>query len=696
MTIRCVFVLGICAAIGWAAPARASEDYACPDDAKVCRFSDTRLPVRVLIRPASAIYDAGGDDADVIRGNLPPFRPWYVYGAEGVDLSDPENPKGWYQVGYERDGEPFGWVRAGDALLWRSSLVVTYTNRGSGAEEDKRSPVLMFSEIGDVKAMMEASDPGAVSGGLIEAIEAGDLDKARESGVVMMEPKRFVDFKNGFYMLPVVDFEVFSVGLDEQARYLQLAAAVPQTDEDIGRGATAVTNEDARTNAVATEADGQMVAASELGIDIKFVIDMTGSMQPYLDATRDAVGRILNRVAERGLPDDAVSYGLVGYTDEPGQCRDCAFPYARNFTPEPVSGEEIVRLLSSDPAARASGGGDWPETVYAGLREAVQSNWRDNALPIVVAIGDALSKDLGGDGNRLTAESARSLADNAAGERSVTVISMHARPAEAGASANRTAEEQFRAIARNPGTQSDSYIGFDVSMSDARGIENAFATAVQEAGDTLVAIVERVRGGDTSSLAEERAPAPEGDVGAVVEEAVNAALVQYLGAEAVRPNDLTAWAVDVDPVNTFVQSLDVRVLMEKRDLADLVKTMESLLEQYRKAEMLGTDFFEELQAAGVGGILDEGATERDAATLAGSGLSRSFIASLPYRSALLELTPETFANMTADDREFFEADLEDKIFILTDYLNDPDVWTKLSPDVGELSAVFPVPLSDLP
>ena len=677
-------------------------DFKC-DAGEVCRYDDTQLPVRVLTRPTASIFDAPGSDAKILKSNLPPFRPWYVYEAEDVDYSDAENPAGFFQVAVARDSDPVGWIAAGDAMLWRSAIVVTYTPRGAGEEEDKRSRVLMFSSLDKLKELTADEDPSARIAGAISAIEAGNLDELAAMDVISAEPKRFVDHQHGFYALPVVDFEKYAVGVDKQALYLRIAAAVPATEESTGRGATVLTNAEVRENVEETDVASltTLQQAKDLEVDIKFVIDMTGSMQPYLNATQDAVGRLIFEIEEIGLPKDAVNYGLIGYTDEPSQCGACSFNYAKNFTPQLASSEEIRNILSNDPSARGVAGKDWPETVYAGVSEAITSQWSENAIKVVVLIGDAFSKEIDANGGTLTADSVRSLANDASGTGSVTVLSLHARPSGIKDSDNRTAEEQFRTLATNPGSQSAGYIGFDVNPKQPEDIENRFLEGIREVGETLLPIISAVRSGDKDILEEiteggDDPSAGSGSIAEVVKDAIAPQLIEYLGTEAVRPNDMTAWVTDVDPADSYLEALDVRVLLEKRDLEDLIKTMEALLVGYANADLLGKDFFQEMQAAALGTALDEGGRSEDAKKLASSSLGPSWLASLPYQSAIMSLDETTFTNLTVDQREEFQKGIEDSLSTLKSYFNTPEVWQKLSPDVGELSSVFPVPLNDLP
>jgi hypothetical protein len=351
-------------------------------------------------------------------------------------------------------------------------------------------------------------------------------------------------------------------------------------------------------------------------------------------------------------------------------------------------------LLASS-AARAQGGGDWDETVLAGVETAVQSRWRDNSLRFVVLIGDASAREGSRNGAATTAGT-RSLASNAAGERTVFVLAIHARPNSIGSVDNARAEAQFTELSVNPGSQTPAYYGIDVDPENKSEVEDKFITAVYELSASLVAVIEQARDGDIEA-AIAGAGASRDDVSEIAKSVAGAALVEYLGEEAERPNDLTAWVSDVAFDDSSIRPLEARVLLEKKELNDLVTAMEEILSNYRKSILTSSDFFDQLQASVTSPTTGEGGGARDAKRLASAGdLLPSWIAALPYKSYLLSLTPESFTNMTPDGREKFEIDLEDKIYILKDFITDPDIWTKLHPESGSLSSVFPVPLSDLP
>ena len=408
-----IFLLFSSGSVG-AAPTPA-DDYVC-DAGKVCRSKDTQLPLRALLRPHAAVREAA-NEASAPQPEQTPFTPWYVFERQGIDLSDADHPKGWYRISRSAQPDakaPSGWVQARDAFEWKSALVVSYRDPGLGS--DKRGRVLMFDDPQKLHRLVTAAD-GSKKAKAIEAdVDAGkDVDTTY--GVVMAEPKNFLDIYKSFYILPVLKYEPIP-GLSRDARYLQVAAAIPQTTSETGHetaGAATLKSPEMRKK-VNADLDGQGLAApagqplldaKHVQIDIKFVLDMTDSTQPYLDATREAVNQIATEIEQKFGKD--VEFGLVGYRDIPAQCGGCSFTPVRNFTPQSlVSSDDLTKLLQQ-PDARAEGGGDWPEDVYDGVVEAAQSYWRPETIHCIIQVGDASSHEAGEQGYQYTARTTRDI-----------------------------------------------------------------------------------------------------------------------------------------------------------------------------------------------------------------------------------------------------------------------------------------------
>ncbi|MEM9726790.1 MAG: vWA domain-containing protein, partial [Pseudomonadota bacterium] len=471
---------------------------------------------------------------------------------------------------------------------------------------------------------------------------------------------------------------------------------------------------------------------------MKFVIDMTASMQPQLDAVRRAM-RQLTALLGADEARARLRYGLVGYTDVADQCAGCPFELARDFFPDGAVGPDRLRAtLADDPAARAGGGGDWPEAALEGVAKAIEGAWGENTLRFVVLIGDASANALGdGKGGRLSPESVRRQADAA----NVRIVALHAEqalgaaptalqdapaqnappqdapaqdaPPSAAAAAEASlppredaaiARRQFSALALNPGQRSSSYLSIKVDPEQPAQVRQQYYDAVYGLAEQLSLALNAVRAGrvrlgggqaDRQADRDDRADAVP-RARAAADAAFDAALISYLGAPAARPRDITFWALDVDPKDMVTPTLEVRVLLEKRELENLIRTLEAILEAFLRAKSIdGPTFFSQLQAAATSAALDSQLDYGTARSIAETGLLPRWLATLPYRSQIMSLTPERFSEMSADARDRLEQSILRKLFAYRD-LYASDDWIALWPGADDFDQVYPVLLSDLP
>lgn len=120
---------------------------------------------------------------------------------------------------------------------------------------------------------------------------------------------------------------------------------------------------------------------SELGaVDIAFVLDTTGSMQPFIDEARRRIREISERVAKEGDLD--LRFALVEYRDHP--------PQDSTFVTRIYPFGDAVALETTLASLIADGGGDGPEAVWDGLEAAANSlGWRPHADKRAFLIGDS-------------------------------------------------------------------------------------------------------------------------------------------------------------------------------------------------------------------------------------------------------------------------------------------------------------------
>ncbi|MHC5064833.1 MAG: FHA domain-containing protein [Planctomycetota bacterium] len=114
------------------------------------------------------------------------------------------------------------------------------------------------------------------------------------------------------------------------------------------------------------------------GLEIIFVFDSTGSMNPVLSATKDHIERMVG-VLHFLIPETRI--GIVTYRDR-GPTED----YLTRSVP---LGSDYYRSVNFMQSVDAGGGGDTPEAVFEALDEAITQQWQPGSKRVVVLIGDA-------------------------------------------------------------------------------------------------------------------------------------------------------------------------------------------------------------------------------------------------------------------------------------------------------------------
>src|SRR5438128_9765559 len=88
-----------CCLIWLGSPAAAADPDVICEAKSVCRMAKTRLPLRVLPRVNSSIYEARDANSRIVESDVPAFVPLYVFERIDVSYADPIRPTGWFRVG---------------------------------------------------------------------------------------------------------------------------------------------------------------------------------------------------------------------------------------------------------------------------------------------------------------------------------------------------------------------------------------------------------------------------------------------------------------------------------------------------------------------------------------------------------------------------------------------------------------------
>jgi hypothetical protein len=116
-------------------------------------------------------------------------------------------------------------------------------------------------------------------------------------------------------------------------------------------------------------------------VDLCFVVDSTGSMQPFINAAQQQLIDVIQKLSDTNSID--LQIGLVEYRDHPPQ--DNSFVTRIN----PLIGD-LKKMRKIVSGLEADGGGDASEAVYDGVFEACTNmEWREFSCRFVLLVGDA-------------------------------------------------------------------------------------------------------------------------------------------------------------------------------------------------------------------------------------------------------------------------------------------------------------------
>ena len=653
-----------------------AEGIICPQGS-VCLEEETQLPLRVLPRPFSHIYSRPqAEEGGIVQANVPAFHPLYVFARQGVEVSDPAAPAGWYQVGQSKDAAQ-GWMQAKDVMEWRQALLVSYTHPGGLLEG--RNPVLMFRNLDALQSLVDSFDMADQAEQLYTRIESGDIPQ----DIVSMEPQRFVDITKQFYILPILNWEETQI-MGDDVRLLQLAAAVPQQ-----RGADTLDDQGYRAQAQAERGSQQGARVEDIQVDIVFAIDTTRSMQPFIDMTKDAVAKMVHNFSQDSA--QRFRFGLVGYRDDIQVVPELEYD-VRNFTPELVDGESMVQLLDTEFKATRVGSLDYAEEVFAGVDTALRSAWRDNALRFMILIGDASAHPKGHEQNT-TGKDAHDLrleADDA----QVHILAIHLQDPRAKED-HPVSIPQFAKLSQVRGSQDSALSEVDAfEQPEYQALVDMIVTDINDRLNSLLGKQAQDAGATAQAAGASDTPTVQQGREAV-DKIWEAALVEYLGQAAKPPKDIVAWAADRDLVNPVDKALDVRVLVTRNQLNSLAQALDNVIQAFMRAEVTQMQFFEALQSVS-GQAMKRPEDVGQAAQLADTGLLPAFIKTLPYTSDILSLSDAMFASMTAEQRSQLEWNILAKLEQYRTINEQVDAWFRLNETDPDRDMVYPLHLDYLP
>lgn len=628
----------------------------------------TTLFQRVLTRPMAMLLAQPGGEA---LKTVPSLSIFYVY-----DRRTNESGTEYIEVGTNTVGQVVGWLATDQTVEWKQALVLSFANRAG------RERVLFFEDEPSMLDLIEADDGQQRVTQIREEITQSG--HTANGPVIAQEPEEYVDIRKQFYLLPILQAREVMLASGFRVNSVEVASVTAQADDQ---------------QPIDTERTNK-AALAEFSAALVFVIDATASMGPYIEAAREVVANVSDRIGQAGLS-DRMRFGLVGYRDDPQAVP--GVEYLTRIFVDPNAVKDSATFLRQAEALRASDVSTraFAEDGFAGVRAAINGiDWSSFGGRYIVFITDASSRDAS-DRFGSTGYNAEQVREEAL-ENSIAVYTVHLKT-PAGASDHARAERQYSALSDYPN------VGSLYHPVDAGSVDR-FRTSIDALADAIVMQVEAATRGEfaagsavkpTEEAVDPAAPAAQAEADLRQKTALLGYAMQlsYIGrVQGVQaPPLLRAWTVDRDLDNPVKQALQVRVLLTKNQLSDLQSALKEIVNVGIETELARSQFFDQLKSAAATLSRDPTRVGREGATnLKELGLLGEYLDDLPYRSRVLALSEELWNRWSIGEQAAFVDDLEARIRLYQSFHDDVDTWVSLDDGASPGDAVYPVPLSALP
>lgn len=625
---------------------------------------------RVLTTPGCELSAHAGQTA----GNTQPtFSRFYVYERAQAQGSE------WLKVGPDSFGKTIGWLPANCTVEWKMQLTLAFTNPAN------RDRLMFFEERSKLEDIIDAPDPVSEVAPLRRQLK----EKNQAQGVLAQEPEFFVDLKEQFYLLPVLSGEEVMTEEGFRARLLNVASVTKEDDK-------AVTSASGPENSATSQEDDIAGKLKAFSAAVVFVIDTTITMDPYIDRTREAIGRVYEKIEDEGLLDQ-VKFGLVAYRSSIKARPGVEYVSRMYANPNQVKdGDDFLSKVADVRQATVSTV-SWDEDPYSGVMQAIDDvDWSEFGARYIVLITDsgAIEGDSEHSGTGLSADQVRMEAANPG----IAIYTLHLKTAE-GKHNHASAEAQYRNLSHYDATNTSLY--YPVNAGDV----DEYGRKVDSLADLITLQVKSAYQGDVSIGSagySQEAKAADAEQQKMQDDAAligHAMRLAYLGSKtgAKAPPVFQAWISDRDLIKQNVPTTDVRVLLTKGQLSDLSDVMQHILNAANEGLISPSEMFNQLRSVAATMGADPNQLQQSENTkLAELGVMGEYLEDLPYHSEVLNLDEETWKSWNGLEQEKFIRSLSTKLRHYQKYNADVDRWVSLTEGSDARENVYPVPLEMMP
>lgn len=606
---------------------------------------------RVILRPGARLAER--PDANAPSQPTPGFGVFYVYARQGSGAD------GWLEIGAAQDGRTQGWVRAERTMDWKQTMVLAFNNPAG------RERAMFFRDAETPRALWLNT-----RGGAAEATRLREAARANTEGpVIALEPENFIDITRQFYLLPILSAQRVENESAHEARLLEVVSAPAQQAPPPPADPDALRNY-----------RGAVV----------FVVDTTISMGPYIERTREALKRVVDRIRDTAVRDN-FRFGMVAFRDHLGGNPRLEYVTRMVSLPDLAEASDaILPRLSQLAEARESNEG-FDEDSLAGIKLALDEvPWQQYGGRFVILVTDAGARDAKDPRSQtqMGPEEVRQLAQSEA--KQVAIYAIHLKTPE-GRNNHARAERQYRELTRF-GAAGELYYPIN------EGNLGQFGQTVDALTDALLAQVAAAVGRPIAGI---RAPqgAAERRIAEQAEIVGTAMRLSYLGraTQQTAPDVVRSFVLDqeLNPAEPRPERrpLDVRVLLTRNQLSDLATTLRSIIQAQAAARLSPETFFERVRGAAAAAARDP---RRMAEFQRLGGAFGEFLQDLPYQSQIMEFTQEEWNSMGAGRRTEIVNALEAKLRLYEEFNRQPSLWVSFDGGRNPGEAMYPVPIDALP
>lgn len=607
----------------------------------------TNLPQRVLVRSAvDALDRPQGSRVTPVQ----PLQQLYVYARDG----------GWVEVGADDRGSRTFWLEESGLIDWKQNIVAAL-EVAPGLER-----TLFFRDIDVAYEVIESEDPAGDANSLRAQAEAAEGQSGVSETVVALGPREAIDQRNNLHVMPILSAEEAIFESGAFANILRVAVARAGAKRG-GKASGGVPSEDFRAAVV-------------------FVVDTTKSMGPYIDATRDAMADVYNRVREAGL-NERVTFGLVGYRDNLKGAPALEWP-AKTFVTldQGRSAEGFLSGISQMTETQVSSKG-FREDSFTGIEMALsQMDWQGYSARFIVLVTDAGPREPDDElsGTGMSSQSLNRIFREQLGG---FIAVMHLKTAS-GTKSNDHGRAQllYTDLTTFPNLPP---LYFPIEGGDA----SLYRTAAKDLAGVILGQMAAGNAGAASAASEDT------PIVAAVGAAMKTTQLQYLGAQAgtEAPDVFEAVVVDRDFSRQGLKPVSVRLLINKAQLSDLSEALTIIVDK-AEANILDPDkfFTQVLGAAADMSRRPDAVSDRQDETLAEAISISELLEGLPYRSRVMTISEEDWVRLSISEQQAFVNDLHDKLERYQRYNAATNLWVNYLGSEGPGSLVYPMLLDDLP